>query len=488
MNTKEFLKAIDALVEQKGIKKETILEDLKEALEKAWKKTNDPYAEVRVEIDEKKGTIRMFRIKHIVEEVEDDAIEMELEDALELDKKYKIGDEVVEEIDPEELNRMAARHAAQILRQKIREAEKSVLYDLYADKVGETMAGIVERVEDNYLLVNLGKGAALMPKSHMIPNENYYVNQPVKVYLVGVEKTNQGAQIIVSRSAPEFLKRLFEQEIHEIYDGTVEIKSIARDPGSRAKVSVLSRNPSVDPTGACIGQKGMRIQKISNQIMGEKIDVVNYNENPVLYIVEALKPAEIYGINIDEENKKALAVVMDTELSLAIGKKGQNARLAAKLTGYKIDVKPLNEVKAQGLEFTTISAVIAEINAKKVEEEKAKAVVETKKPVKEEKKEEIYVSPSINIEPVRVSLSDLESSLSSKPVEQKQTKKKVEKKVEEEKDDIKARLKEAEEKKMNYMPVYSDEELEELEDEDDYSSRYDEDIDYESYDKYYDED
>ncbi len=486
MKTKEFLKAVDALVEQKGIKKETILNDLKEALEKAWKKTNDPYAEVRVDIDEKKGTIRMFRIKHIVEEVEDDAIEMELEDALELDKKYKIGDEVIEEIDPEELNRMAARHAAQILRQKLREAEKTVLYDLYADKVGETMAGIVERVEDNYLLVNLGKGAALMPKSHMIPNENYYVNQPVKVYLVGVEKTNQGAQIIVSRTAPEFLKRLFEQEIHEIYDGTVEIVSIARDAGSRAKVSVLSRNPSVDPTGACIGQKGMRIQKISNQIMGEKIDVINYNENPILYIVEALKPAEIYGINIDEENKKALAVVMDTELSLAIGKKGQNARLAAKLTGYKIDVKPLNEVKELGIEFKTISSIIAEINAKKVEEEKV--VEEVKKPVKEEKVEEIYVSPSISIEPKRVSLSDLENSLSSKPVEQKVNKKKTEKKVEEEKDDIKARLKEAEEKKMNYMPVYSDDELEELEDEEDYSSKYDEDIDYESYDKYYDED
>lgn len=487
MKTKEFLKAIDALVEQKGIKKETIFNDLKEALEKAWKKTNDPYAEVRVDIDEKKGTIRMFRIKHIVEEVEDDAIEMELEDALELDKKYKIGDEVIEEIDPEELNRMAARHAAQILRQKLREAEKTVLYDLYADKVGETMAGIVERVEDNYLLVNLGKGAALMPKSHMIPNENYYVNQPIKVYLVGVEKTNQGAQIIVSRTAPEFLKRLFEQEIHEIYDGTVEIVSIARDAGSRAKVSVLSRNPSVDPTGACIGQKGMRIQKISNQIMGEKIDVINYNENPVLYIVEALKPAEIYGINIDEENKKALAVVMDTELSLAIGKKGQNARLAAKLTGYRIDVKPLNEVKELGIEFKTISSIIAEINAKKEVEEKV-VVEEVKKPVKEEKVEEIYVSPSINIEPKRVSLSDLENSLSSKPVEQKVNKKKTEKKVEEEKDDIKARLKEAEEKKMNYMPVYSDDELEELEDEDDYSSKYDEDIDYESYDKYYDED
>ena len=484
MGNKELLAAIDELVEAKGIKKEELFDALKEALEKAWKKENDPYAEVRVEIDEKKGTIKMFRIKHVVEEVEDDAIEIELEEAKELNKNYEVGDEIVTELDPDELNRLAARHAAQIFRQKLREAEKNVLYELFADRVGEVVSGVVERVEENFILVNLGKGAALMPKSHMIAGEVYVVGQPIRVYVVGVEKTNQGAQIIVSRGAPEFLKRLFEAEVHEIYDGTVEIKAISRDPGQRAKVAVVTHNPAVDPTGACIGSHGMRIQKISSQIMGEKIDVINYYENPIQFIVEALKPAEVYGIKFNEETKEATAVVMDNQLSLAIGKKGQNVRLAAKLTGYKIDVLSVDAANEKGVEFETITSVLAGIAAAS----KIESFKEESKPVakKKEQKEEVYVSPNANRD--YSSLSSLESAFDTKPVEAKPARRKKveEEKVEEEKPV--AKKEEKEEKKMNYMPVYSQEELDELEeDEEETTNKYDEDVDYESFDEYYDD-
>ena len=504
MKAKDFKEALNALYDEKGIDPEIIIEDLKDSLAKAWKKTNDPYAEVRVDINlNAKGSspmIRMFQLKTIVAEVEDDAIQMELEDAQEINSKYKLGDVVEFEIDiDEELNRAAARHAAQIMRQKIREAEKEVLYRVYADKVGEIVSGIVEVVDEKYVLINMGKGTTYVPRAQLIPNEKYYVGQPVKVYVVGVEKGEKGAQVVVSRTDPNFLKRLFEQEIHEIYDGTVEIMSISRDPGERAKVAVLSRNPNVDPTGACIGQNGMRIQKISSQLMGERIDIIKYDEDPVFYIVEALKPAEVYGINITVEERKAVVVVKDIELSLAIGKRGQNARLAAKLTGYKVDVKSESQAKEEGIDFTTITAYKAMLafkeEAKRAEAEAKKAAAEKKEVVEEtttttvtptptvQPTEPVYVSPKANNDANRVSLFDLEKAMDNKP--KQETRKKKTTKVEETKEEVKEEV-----KKMNYMPVYSEEELRELESdlEDDYDSRYDdEDVDYEEFDKYYDE-
>ena len=492
MKAKDFKEALKAIEEEKGISPDIIIEDLKDSLAKAWKKTNDPYAEVRVDINlNAKGStplIRMFILKTIVEEVEDDSIQMELEDAQLLNPNYAMGDIVETEVDPEELNRFAARYAAQIMKQKIREAEKNVLYDIYADKVGEIVNGIVEVVDEKYILVNMGKGTTYMPKASLIPNEKYYVGQPIKVYVVGVEKNEKGAQIVISRTDPSFLKRLFEQEIHEIYDGTVEIMSISRDPGERAKVAVLSRNPNVDPTGACIGQNGMRIQKISSQIMGERIDIIKYDEDPVFYIVEALKPAEVYGININVEEKRATVVVKDIELSLAIGKRGQNARLAAKLTGYKVDVKSESAAKEAGIDFITISAYKATLAFK----EEAKKAKEEAKKTKETTvtttttstpKEEVYVSPKTSSDTTRVSLFDLEKAMDNKP-KQETKKKKVTKVEEEAKEEVKEEV-----KKMNYMPVYSEEELRELESdlEEDYDSRYDEDVDYEEFDKYYDE-
>lgn len=495
MKAKDFKEALKAIEEEKGISPDIIIEDLKDSLAKAWKKTNDPYAEVRVDINlNARGStpmIRMFQLKTIVEDVEDDAIQMELEDAHLLNPNYKMGDVVEMEVDPEDLNRFAARYAAQIMKQKIREAEKNVLYDIYADKVGEIVNGIVEVVDEKYILVNMGKGTTYMPRASLIPSENYYVGQPIKVYVVGVEKNEKGAQIVISRTDSNFLKRLFEQEIHEIYDGTVEIMSISRDPGERAKVAVLSRNPNVDPTGACIGQNGMRIQKISSQLCGERIDIIKYDEDPVFYIVESLKPAEVYGININVEERKAVVVVKDIELSLAIGKRGQNARLAAKLTGYKVDVKSESQAKAEGIDFTTITAYKAMLAFK---EEAKRAEAEAKKVEKKETPtaapttsstptEPVYVSPSANKEAPRVSLFDLEKAMDNKP-KQETKKKRNTVKEEEEKVEVKE-----EAKKMNYMPVYSEEELRELESdlEEDYDSRYDDEVDYEEFDKYYDE-
>jgi N utilization substance protein A len=357
INAKDFVKALQALEADKNIPQDIAIEALKQALINAYQKENGKDALVRVDIDPAKGIVQVYNQKTIVAEVQDDFLEISLEDAKQTMPQATVGDMYEIPVSTEGFERMAVLHVKQILRQKIREAEKQVIYDEYINKKDEIIVGTVDRVEDRYTLINIGKTNALLPSSNQIPNETYYEGQPLKVYVLEVDKSSQGAQVVVSRTEPGFLKRLFENEIMEVYDGTVEIRSIAREPGERAKVAVSSRDPNVDPTGACIGQKGMRIQKITSQLANEKIDVIQYHEEPEYYIAEALKPAHVYGMSIDSQNKSAVAVVPNEELSLAIGRKGQNARLAVKLTGWKIDIKTVDSALEEKIRFQTMAEI-----------------------------------------------------------------------------------------------------------------------------------
>jgi N utilization substance protein A len=540
INANEFVSAIKLLQDTRGISKEIIIEALKQSMVNAYQKvTGNKDAMVKVTIDDKTGEIKVFNLKKVVEEVLDDALEISLEDARENEPNAKIDDlyEIPVSID-EEYNRMAALHVKQVLKQKIREAEKQSIYDIYIAKKDDIILGIVEKVDKNFCLINIGRTSAILNAANRIPNEEYYVNQQIKVYVVGVDKGNQGAQVIVSRTDPGFLRRLFEQEIIEVYDGTVEIKSIAREPGERAKVAVFSRNPNVDAPGACIGPKGMRIQKVSSQLAGEKIDVIAYNEHPELYIAEALKPAEVLGMKIDKENTSAVVVVPNNALSLAIGKKGQNARLAVKLTNWKIDIKTVDAAFNEHIDYETMTEIkvrIAKEDEAKlfgnkevikpvVEEvlvdepetvEEQEEVVETvETPVVETPKVEEVITEPVKTEPVKEvevekveivapsqplkSLADLEKEIERERRSPKQpayTPYKSFKDKDKDKDkDLKDKFgldtkKDAPISKPSgyQMPVYSEDELKALETaEEDNQNQYDDEIDYDEFDKYYD--
>ena len=507
MNARELLNALDAFEQEKGISKEVVVDALKEALEKAYKKHTSPDVLCRVDINADLGTIEMYELKNVVEEVEDDEFEIELEDAKEINPNIKMGEVLEIAVDPDTLTRLAALQAKQVLVQKIKEFEKQTVYDAYIDKKDDLIVGTIDRIEPGFVLVDLGKTKALMKTSHTIPGETFKIGQAVRVYVVDVDKSSPGAAVIVSRTVPGFLKRLFESEVPEVYDGTVEIKNISREAGERAKVSVFSRNKDVDATGACIGPKGLRVQKISNQILGEKIDVINYYSDPILYIAEALKPAEVIGVSLGEDGKSAVAVVKDDSFSLAIGKRGVNARLAVGLTGYKIDIKSLTTAVEEGIAYTTVDQARANYEyelthtdvVEEVVEEPVKIVEET--PVKvevkvEEKKEEKKVEVKTKTEkPLKMPKFLKEDNVKPSKKEETRSSGSNKKKKEEEKEVKRTILnsKELEDiKKQNeqarsYMPVYTDDELEELEDEE-YEDNYYDDVDYDEYDKYYDED
>ena len=515
MNARELINALDAFEQEKGISKDVVLEALKEALEKAYKKHTDPDVLCRADINGDLGTIDMYELKNVVSEVEDDLFEIELDDAREINPNINIGEVLEIPVDTDTLSRLAALQAKQVLTQKIREFEKQTVYDAYIDKKDDIIVGTIDRIEPGFIIVNVGKSNAVMKINHTIPGESFKPGQTVRVYVVDVDKSAQGAAVIVSRTVPGFLKRLFESEIPEIYDGTVEIKHIAREAGDRAKVSVFSRNKDVDATGACIGQKGLRIQKISNQILGEKIDVINYYEDPVLYICEALKPAEVVGVALNEETRSAVAVVKDDSFSLAIGKRGINARLAVSLTGYKIDIKTLTNAVEDGIEYTTVEQARASYEYSKQEEAVVEeqpiveeTVVETVKIVEEEpvkvevKPEETKNEEKVKTEvksksekPLRMPKFLKEDNVKPSKKEETRASGNTKKKKEDDKEvrrtilsskeleDIKKKNEEA----RSYMPIYTDDELEELEDEVEEDNYYD-DVDYDEYDKYYDED
>ncbi len=337
---KELLKAMDELEKEKGIKKDYLLESLESSLVTAYKKNYDSADNVKIEINKENGQINVYSVKKVVEVVENPNLEISIEQAHKISKTLQIGDEANVEIIPKNFGRIAAQTAKQVVIQKIREAEREVVFSEYNDRKGEILTGIIQKADNSIVIMDLGKIEGIMPAKEQVKTEKYRVNDKIKVYVVDVTKGAKGnPQAIVSRSHPDFVRKLFEFEIPEIYEGLIEIKNVSRDAGSRSKVAVYSSNPNIDPVGSCVGQKGVRIQNIITELRDEKIDVIEWSEDPATYISSALLPAKVLAVDVKPENKSAQVIVTDDQLSLAIGKSGQNARLAAKLTNWKIDIK-----------------------------------------------------------------------------------------------------------------------------------------------------
>jgi len=374
IDTKALIQAIDLIEQEKGISKDAIIVALKEALEKAYRKQLGSIddALVRADIDLKKGVIKLYQLKTVVENVEDDFLEVSLEEIKALGLSYNVGDTYQIEASPEDFQKSAAMTVKAILRQKIAEAEKSALFEVYKDKIGEMIVGQVEKIDERSAIVNIGRTSVYLPSSKRIPGETFKVGDRIKLYVVDVESTTKGAQIAVSRIHEGFLRRLFEEELPEIYEGTVIIKDIAREAGLRSKVAVYSLDPNVDAAGACIGQNGSRIQKIVGQLGNakdkEKIDIIAYTDNLPLYLVESLKPAQVTGIIVDEVNKKATMIIADENLGTAIGRRGVNPRLATKLTGYQIEIKDLTAATAEGLKYLAVDQLRTQDDLRKQRE------------------------------------------------------------------------------------------------------------------------
>lgn len=345
---KEFFEALEELSIEKGINKNYILDAIETALLTAYKRNFNSQENVKIVIDEEKASIKVYSLREVVEEVYDPAIEIELSDARKIDKKANLGDVVEVEITPANFGRISAQTAKQVIVQKLREAEREIVFSEYSDRQGEIVSGIVQKVDKNVVIVDLGRIEGIMTLNEQISGETYNVNDKIKAYVVEVQKNSKGIpQMIISRTHPGFVRRLFELEIPEIYEGLIEIKNIVREPGSRTKIAVYSKDLNIDPVGSCVGPRGIRIQNILNELKDEKIDVVEWSEDPVQYIASALSPATVLAVDIDEENMTSKVVVPDNQLSLAIGKDGQNARLSAKLTGWKIDIKSETQIKGE---------------------------------------------------------------------------------------------------------------------------------------------
>jgi len=339
IDNKELILSLEELEKERGIKKEILLEAIETALVTAYKRNFDSLENVKVEMDRKTGATHVYSIKEVVKKANDDVMEISLKDAQKINKDLDIGDNVEIEIVPKDFGRIAAQTAKQVIIQKLREVERDIIYSEFNDRKGEIVSGLIQKA-GNVVIMDLGKLEGVMPLKEQIPTEKYRVNDKIKGYVLDVERGAKGApQVIVSRSHPDFVRKLLEFEIPEIYEGVIEIKSVSRDPGYRSKVAVYSPDPNIDPVGSCVGQRGVRIQNVINELSGEKIDVIEWNEDPSIYISSALLPAKILAVDIKEEEKFAQVIVPDDQLSLAIGKSGQNARLAAKLTNWKIDIK-----------------------------------------------------------------------------------------------------------------------------------------------------
>ena len=340
IDNKELILALEELEKEKGIKKEYLLEAIETALVTTYKRNFDSLENVRVEMDHQTGATHVYAIKEVMEKANDEDTEISLKEAQKINPDLKEGDTVETEIVPRDFGRIAAQTAKQVIIQKLREVEREIVYNEFNERKGEIVSGLIQKADHNIVVMDLGKLEGVMPLKEQIPTEHYKVNDKIKGYVLDVEKGAKGApQVIVSRSHPDFVRKLLEFEIPEIYEGVIEIKSVSRDPGYRSKVAVYSPDQNIDPVGSCVGQKGVRIQNVINELNGEKIDVIEWNEDPSIYIASALLPAKILAVDIKEEEKFAQVVVPDDQLSLAIGKSGQNARLAARLTNWKIDIK-----------------------------------------------------------------------------------------------------------------------------------------------------
>lgn len=548
MDGKAFMEALNAIEEQKGISKESIIEALKEALKKAYIKEIDGDEEAIVDVTITESEINMSITKKVVEEVIIDYLEISLEDAKKVSKKAKIGDDLVINVDVESLRRITANAVKSILRQKLAEAEKQVLYEQNKDKINEMITGIVDHCDDRGCVVNVGRTSVYLSRRDLIGDETFEPEQSIRMFVANVSNGEKGAMIKVSRSDPGFLKKLFEEEVPDIYNGTVIIKSLAREAGIRSKLSVYTNDPNVDPVGSCIGVNGSAIKKIVEQLGNsrdkEKIDIITYTKNDGLYIVDALRPAKVLYIHLDEQvsedgKKKAIAIVEDGQLSLAIGKRGANARLACHLTGWSIDIhekcemdnlsdisfksveelqeeektrakkelyenylaqvksaraqrEPVKEDLSQGFEKAKPQQILDEDIAEE------KPVVEEVKPVVEEtpKVEEVEPTVSKTVVKTTTTLDALEASLENEKKKEPsfkathKTSKRPHNITDEELPHEKLEEVKPVEKKGPQMDIYTKEELEDLENEEyvDEETYEDEDIDYDEYDSYYDDD
>lgn len=340
-----FIEALNALEKDRGISKEVLVGAIEAALISAYKRNYGTSANVRAEVDAETGDIQIFASKTVVETIENPHNEILLKDAKKVNGLYEVGDVLEEEVKTKDFGRIAAQTAKQVVVQRIREAERGNIYEEYVEKENEVLTAIVQRVEKSGAYVELGKTDGFLAASEMIPGETYENNQRLKVYVLEVRRDNKGPQVLVSRTHPGLVKRLFELEVPEIQSGVVQIKSIAREAGFRTKVAVHSNDLQVDAVGACVGQRGARVERIVNELHNEKIDIIEWDSDSAVYIAKALSPAKVLMVYINEEEKAAKVIVPDAQLSLAIGKEGQNARLAAKLTGWKIDIKSQSQVE-----------------------------------------------------------------------------------------------------------------------------------------------
>lgn len=556
MDGKAFIEALEQIEAEKGISKESIIEALKVALRKAYIKEIEAEedADVRVEITE--SEINMFHVKKVVEEVDLDYLEISEKDAKKYDKKAKVGDEVLIPVDIDSLRRITAAVAKSILRQKLAEAEKQSLYEANKDKINEMITGTVDRCDDRGVSVNVGRTSVYLSRRDLIGDETFEPGDPIRMFVANVSNNEKGAMIKVTRSDVGFLRRLFEEEVHEIYDGTVIIKAIAREAGVRSKIAVYSNDPNVDCVGACIGANGNAIKRIVEQLGNahdkEKIDIIQYTPNEALFIVDAIRPATATYIHMGEADesgkKKVIVIVQDDQLSLAIGKKGANVRVACRLTGVSIDVheeKEMPNFESEGITFKSVEELreedkdrikreaydkyLAQVKSMQGEEEKKDEIVITSgfekskpqqildediNPVKkvepkaEPKKEEAKVEevkpvveekPAEEVKVVKTTttLESLEASLSSEKKDKggfkatQKTSKRPHNITDEEQPHKEEEEKKPAKKEGPKMDIYSKEELEELENEyldEDIDDIDDEDIDYDEYDQYYDDD
>lgn len=371
-NRLELLQIADAVAREKTIDRTIVIGAMEDAIQKAARARYGADNDIRCRIDPKTGETRLTRVITTVEEVESEATQISLEDAKKRDPNAEIGTEFVEELPPLDFGRVAAQNAKQVIVQKVRDAERDRQYEDFKDRVGEILNGTVKRVEYGNVIVDLGKAEAIIRRDEMIPRENVRFGDRIRAYVYDVRREQRGPQIFMSRARPEFMSKLFAMEVPEIYDNVVEIKSVARDPGSRAKIAVISKDSSIDPVGACVGMRGQRVQAVVNELQGEKIDIIQWNPDAASFIVNALAPAEVSKVVLDEESERIEVVVPETQLSLAIGRRGQNVRLASQLTGWDIDIlteeeeserrqREFNERSQMFMEAFDVDEVIAQL-------------------------------------------------------------------------------------------------------------------------------
>ena len=357
-NRLELLQIADAVAREKSIDREVVLDAMAEAIQKAARSRYGVENEIRARINPSTGEIRLVRLLEVVERVETDAVEIALEDAKRLNPEVVMGDLIEDELPPIEFGRIAAQTAKQVIVQKVRDAERERQYDEFKDRIGEVVNGSVKRVEYGNVIVDLGRGEAIVRRDELLPRETFRNSDRIRAYIYDVRREQRGPQIFLSRTHPQFMSRLFTQEVPEIYDGIIEVKAVARDSGSRAKIAVRSNDTSIDPVGACVGMRGSRVQAVVNELQGEKIDIIQWSDEPATFIVNALAPAEVVKVVLDEDTQRIEVVVPDDQLSLAIGRRGQNVRLASQLTGWDIDIlTEAEESERRQAEFAQRTAI-----------------------------------------------------------------------------------------------------------------------------------